>query len=251
MTDRLAILMFHVLDAQPAPTCFPVAAFEDAMARLAAGGFRTLRFTEAAALLAGRQALPERAVVLTFDDGDASVHGHAWPVLRRFDMTATVFALPPVSNGPRYFHGRRLLGRDELRQMHEAGIEIGAHTLDHPNLTRLSAAEVENQVRGSRTALEDVLGAAVPSFAYPYGRSNQTVREIVRRHFAYACTDALGLARAGEDPHGVPRIDAYYLRGCFGLLGSDWLPGYLRLRDLPRRARRHVADRLHPLRGGP
>jgi peptidoglycan/xylan/chitin deacetylase (PgdA/CDA1 family) len=242
--------MFHALDEQRGPIYFPVAQFEGAMARLHADGYHTMRFTEAAQRLAGRQALPERALVLTFDDGDASLFRHAWPVLQRFGMTATVFQLPPLANGTRLFQGRPLLGVDEIRQMHAAGIEIGAHTLDHPDLTRLSPAEVEEQVHGSRMALEDLLGAAVPSFAYPFGRSDGSVREIVRRHFAYACTDALELARPGDDPHTLARVDAYYLRGCFGLFHSGWLPFYLRLRNLPRRARRTVIARLPRFQGG-
>jgi peptidoglycan/xylan/chitin deacetylase (PgdA/CDA1 family) len=242
MTDRLPILMFHVLDEQREPTCFPVAEFKDALARLHDGGYRTLRFADAAQLLAGRQSLPERTLVLTFDDGDASLFRHAWPMLQRFGMTATVFQLPPLASGTRFFQGRPLLDASEIRQIHEAGIEIGAHSLDHPDLTRLSLAEVEEQVRGSRAALEDLLGAAVPSFAYPFGRNNQPVREIVRRHFAYACTDALRLGRSGDDPHTLARVDAYYLRGCFGLCLTDWLAWYLRLRNLPRRARRVFAE---------
>jgi len=214
------------------------------MAQLRAHDFRSLRFSEAAARLRAGECLPERSVVLTFDDGDATVYERAWPVLREHGMRATVFIMPDTRSGveverPRIFAGRRLMTSGQILEMHRAGIEFGSHTLSHPVLTRLPDAEVENEVSVSRAAIEDLLGTPVSSFAYPYGDHDGRCRRIVGQHFTYACTTSLGLAQPGIDVLALPRVEAHYLRSerLFDLIFTPGFPWYLRLRNIPRRIR--------------
>lgn len=253
MPAGLPILMFHAIDDAAAPSCFPPRQFRRAMAELHAHGYRTLRFSEAAAHLQTSRPLPERCVALTFDDGDASVYERAWPVLQELGMTATVFIMPEAARATtgehvRTFHCRRLLNSGEILEMHRLGIEFGAHTLHHRVLTRLPSAHIEDEILHSRMAIESLLGAKVSSFAYPYGRHDRRCRRIVGRHFAYACTDSLGLARPDSDGLALPRVDAYYLRSerLFDLVFTTRLPWYLRLRNIPRQIRRAVLAPFPP-----
>jgi peptidoglycan/xylan/chitin deacetylase (PgdA/CDA1 family) len=133
-----------------------------------------------------------------------------------------------------------MLAWHEIREMHDWGIDFGAHTLTHPDLTSLSLDRVEAEIRGSKEIVEDALGGQVECFAYPYGRHDRPSREIVRQHFACACSDRLGLARGGSDPYALERVDAYYLRSdrLFGVMLTGWLPWYLGARRIPRRIRR-------------
>jgi peptidoglycan/xylan/chitin deacetylase (PgdA/CDA1 family) len=239
--------MFHAIDDDPVPTSFPPERFRRAMAQLHAHDFRTLRLSEAAARLQAGRSLPQRTVVLTFDDGDASVYERAWPVLQAYDMSATVFVMPAapgMSDGEatRTFHGRRLLTAGQIRELHQAGIELGAHTLSHPVLPRLTTPEIEHEVRTSRAALEDLLGARVSAFAYPYGRHDWRCRQIVGQHFTCACSDALALATPTDDVLALPRVEAHYLRNerLFDLIFTTRLAWYLRLRKIPRHIRRVV-----------
>src|SRR5207302_6781187 len=130
----------------------------------------------------------------------------------------------------------------EIREMQRYGIRFGAHTLTHPDLTRLAPRAQELEVVQSQEAIQQALGVAVPCFAYPFGRSDAHVRDLARRHFTCACSDTLGFATRASDLYAVERIDAYYLRRdpLFGLTTTPLFPWYIRARAAPRAVRRFV-----------
>jgi peptidoglycan/xylan/chitin deacetylase (PgdA/CDA1 family) len=164
-------------------------------------------------------------------------------------MTATIFLITgtegwrsPTSRLPD-FEGRTMLSWNEIREMQHAGITFGAHTLTHRDLTRLSPDEVTAEVRNGKAVLEDALSATVDCFAYPFGRYDETSRIIVSEHFAYACSDTLGLLGSRSSLFAMERVDAYYLRTerLFGLMLSRWFPDYIRVRGMARMLRRMVS----------
>jgi peptidoglycan/xylan/chitin deacetylase (PgdA/CDA1 family) len=243
MSHTLPILMFHAIDDGPPPLCFPPALFRQAMARIVERGFRTVRLSEVAELIRARAELPERAVVLTFDDGDRSVYEDAWPILSKHKMTATVFALKPADDRtPRTFLGRPLLSRQQVQEMHRGGIDFGSHTLTHPDLTKLSTPQIEQELRQSKSHLEGIVGHPVSCFAYPFGRHDARCRRIARETFSCACGDALGLVRVGRsDVVAIERVESHYLRNpsLFDLIFSPRrLSWYLHVRNVPRRIRK-------------
>jgi len=249
MTGFIPVLTFHSLDDGRAPTSFGPALFARCMDTLARSGYRTLTLSEAASLAAARRPFPERSFVITFDDGYRNVFDCAFPVLSRHSFTATVFLttgrgdaagdadrLPPLFNG-------EMLSWGEIRAMKANGFDFGAHTLTHPDLTRLSPDDAAREMTVSRDAISRALGAPVSTFAYPYGRYDAASAEIAAREFACACSDELGLFTASSNLCAIPRIDAFYLRGerLFGLVRSPQLPLYLLLRNVPRTLRRRIA----------
>ena len=133
-----------------------------------------------------------------------------------------------------------MLSWPEVREMHRSGIDFGAHTLTHPDLTRLPRGRAETEICESRRVLEAKLGAPVRAFSYPYGRCDSRVRLIVEQHFDCACSDRLGLITAQSDPCALERVDAYYLRtdGLFDLMLTGAFPWYIWARSIPRRLRR-------------
>lgn len=218
------------------------------MARLHESGYRILGLMEAVDCLKERQPFPPRSFVLTFDDGYRSVYDEAFPVLQRYGLSATVFLAVGEGTTARStarlpsLGGRPMLAWREIREMHQWGVEFGAHTLTHPNLTRLPADRVEAEMRDSQAIIQDALGIPVECFAYPYGRHDRQSREIARRFFACACSDTLGLIDHKSDIYALERVDAYYLRTerLFGVMCSRWFPWYVRARRIPRRARRLI-----------
>ena len=244
----LPILAFHALDDRPAVAALPPRVFGRGIARLRERGHRTLGLLEAVDCVRRGTPFPGRTVVVTFDDGYRSVYEEAFPVLQHHGMTATVFLTvgePGASaSGDRLpsLEGRPMLSWTEIREMQHAGITFGAHTLTHPDLTRLPAGLIEIEVRASKATIEDRLGTPVVCFAYPYGRYDRRSHALVRQHFACACSDALGLMSARSDPWALERVDAYYLRTDrrFRVLLTPWFPAYLRMLDVPRRLRRRV-----------
>lgn len=251
MQDGLPILIFHTLGEHRLAISFSPKAFQRNMAMLYENGYRTVTLLEAAECVRQSRAFAPRSFVLTFDDGYQSVYDEAFPIMQRYDMSATIFITTGAHRprGP----GERLPSREnqsmlswrEIREMRDWGIAIGAHTCTHRDLTHLPADRIAVELRDSKAIIEDMLGAAVRSFAYPYGRHDHRSREIAQQHFQCACSDMLGLVTRHSCPYALERVDAYYLRpdGLFGLMLTRWFPMYVRLRRLTRGIKRALRAR--------
>jgi peptidoglycan/xylan/chitin deacetylase (PgdA/CDA1 family) len=104
---------------------------------------------------------------------------------------------------------RRILDGEGLRRMAGDGlVEIGGHSVSHPDLTRLSLAEQEHELTASKSSLEAVLGRPVSGFAYPHGESRQETRDLARRAgYSFACGVHSRPVRRGSDLYDLPRIE--------------------------------------------
>jgi peptidoglycan/xylan/chitin deacetylase (PgdA/CDA1 family) len=209
------ILMYHEI-ATPAETQSHLAVPPDQFAAqvqyLHDAGYRTVTFTEAAAALAGDPVrLPERAVVLTFDDGYADFHRQALPLLDKAGFTATVFVTTGwLADAGQHAAGTPLgpmLSWSQVREVAAAGVEIGAHSHSHPELDQISGAQLRTELTTPKELLEERLGQPVPSVAYPFGYSNARVRQAVRAAgYQHASAVANAMAKAGADEFAVPRL---------------------------------------------
>ncbi len=157
MSATIPILTFHAIDTRPSVLSCRPDVFRHGMATLHNAGYRTVGLLEAVECLRQRQPFPDWTFVVTFDDGYRSVHAEAFPVLRQFGMGATVFLTPGATADDRLppFEGRETLSWPEVREMHAAGIEFGAHTLTHPDLTRVGAVRIAREMRDSRDGIAD------------------------------------------------------------------------------------------------
>jgi peptidoglycan/xylan/chitin deacetylase (PgdA/CDA1 family) len=248
MTRSFPILTFHSIDYRPSIISFSPRLFERSMARLYDSGYRTLGLPELVDHMQQGVPFPEYSFAITFDDGYQSVYEQAFPILQRYGLSATVF-LTVGAKGNRtaaerlpQMEGRSMLSWGEIKEMRRCGVTFGAHTLTHPDLTRLPLAQAQAEICGSKEIIENALGEAVNCFAYPFGRYDQQCREIVRRHFVCACSDRLGLLRAGSDPYAMERVDSYYLRSekLFAAIPTKFFPLYIHARAVPRQLRRTV-----------
>ncbi|MDM7926997.1 MAG: polysaccharide deacetylase family protein [bacterium] len=159
--------------------------------------------------------LPEKPVVLTFDDSYESVLRNALPVLASAGFKATLFVITDYIGREnawdvnlgwiRFTH----LDWPGLRELRDAGWEIGSHTARHPDLTRISASRVESELRDSRRILEDGLNRPVRFLSFPFGRYNDTVLDAMR---LAGYEKAVGFRlRKPEDKTLVFERKAYYL----------------------------------------
>jgi peptidoglycan/xylan/chitin deacetylase (PgdA/CDA1 family) len=150
-----------------------------------------------------------RSISITFDDAYLALADFALPFLLELGLTATVFvvagAVGGVSSWTGEARGRPIMTQSQLREFHARGIEFGAHSLSHPDLTRLTDADAEAEIGGSKAALEDILSSPVTSFAYPYGAYDRRIRDIAARHYARAFTTQEGRNEAGDDPLALKR----------------------------------------------
>jgi peptidoglycan/xylan/chitin deacetylase (PgdA/CDA1 family) len=241
----LPILMYHSLDTSQSVVSVSPQRFAEHMACLANLGVRGIGLRDALVHHAAHGMWPERAVVITFDDGYANFFEHGLPTLQQYGFTATVFQVtgfvgqrndwgpPPAGLGT-----LPILAWPQLREMSAAGIEIGAHTRTHPDLRGLPAEAVERELAGSRTDIEQHVGTAVWTCAYPFGAFDGPSLRIAGQEFRAACTTVLARAR-GEPLHRLPRVDMYYVRrpGDLARLVCGQLDRYLTVRRWGRRVR--------------
>lgn len=180
--------------------------------------------------------VPPRTAVITFDDGYRDFVTEAFPPLRRYGFTATVFlATNRIQDTPARIEGVDYMTWREVREYHELGIEFGSHTVSHPDLRSLGPEEIDYEVCFSKESIEDQLGAAVRTFAYPFAFPEEDrsfvrfLEDLLKSHgFESAVSTILGRARGNDDRFFLPRlpINSWDDRALFHakLEGSyDWL----------------------------
>jgi peptidoglycan/xylan/chitin deacetylase (PgdA/CDA1 family) len=168
--------------------CVSVATFESHLRWLAANGFSSVPLS-----LAGRvfdagmtEALPARSVVLTFDDGYRDNYDFAWPLLKRYGFTATIFLVSDAVGGYNHFDAGltgdpvSMLGWEQVREMLAAGIAFGSHTCSHPDsLVDLDDERLRYELAGSKAMLEEGLNAEIGEFSYPHDQLDARVEAAV------------------------------------------------------------------------
>jgi len=172
--------------------------FDDQMRYLHGKGYRTVSLNQALAPPARRN-LPEKPIVITFDDGTLDFWEHGKPVLERYDFTATLFVVTGRVGGHSDWDRelgepeRPLMSWEQVERLHESGHEIGSHTETHRPLTELSDDEVRGELMHSREALFEKLGVAPNVLAYPRGFYEARHKRLARESgYWAACAVILG-----------------------------------------------------------
>jgi len=213
----LAILGFHKIG--PAPdgweTWFyvPQATFVSYLDYFKEGGWQVLDVAAFLRGLAEPDSLPERAALITFDDGYRSILDYGLPELRLFNYPAVMFVPTAFIGGHNDFDAgnepeEAICGWEELRELERCGVSVQSHGVSHRAFSGLSPAEQEQELLRSKAALEDGLGKPVEVFSYPYGDCGPEPRAarglLGRTGYRAACL-------YGGGPHRVPVADPYRL----------------------------------------
>jgi peptidoglycan/xylan/chitin deacetylase (PgdA/CDA1 family)/GT2 family glycosyltransferase len=207
------VLTYHSVSDDPPE---PIRRWSVTPARLRAhltalrhAGFTGLTVTELVACYRGTRALPERPVVLTFDDGYEDFLLEALPALTDAGFPSTLYASSGLLRDEKSAARRpgRMLDWRQLGEVAAAGVEIGAHSHTHRELDTLSRREAAWEVEHSGQRLRDELGLPVSTFAYPYGYSNRAVRAAVRdAGYDAACGVKNAYSHTGDDRWALSRI---------------------------------------------
>lgn len=202
----LGIITYHAIDNSGDVIATSPALFRQQMAWLSAKNLKGISLVEAFEHLDATGRFPDRSVVLTFDDGFQSVLEVAMPELRRHKFSATLFM-------PSDFVGRRdMIDEGGLQTLAGEGIEIGAHSVSHCDLTRISSELLQFELADGKQRLEQLIQRPVRSLAYPTGYHNQSVRKAAAGLYWLACTTELGFVSADDDRMRLKRLDAYFLK---------------------------------------
>jgi peptidoglycan/xylan/chitin deacetylase (PgdA/CDA1 family) len=200
-------------------------------------GYQTLSLSQLHAVFESGN-IPSKAVVITFDDGYQDFYTDAFPSLRRYGFTATVFlATNRIQDTPMRMEGVEYMTWREVRELHAEGIEFGSHTVSHPDLRSLGPEEIDYEVGYSKETIEDQLGASVNSLAYPFAFPEEDrsftrfLVDVLENHgFESGVSTVLGRATRGGNRFFLPRLpvnswDDYSLLRAKLEGGYDWLHG--------------------------
>lgn len=180
--QALRVLMYHRLAGAPDRSTVPAAVLDRQLSWLRARGYALVSLRDVVRHVSDGTPLPPRPVLLTFDDGTADAHDDLLPVLRRHGVPAAVFVVPALVGETRPYDGapRRFASADQLRALAGAGIDVGLHSFEHVDLSRLSPAEVAEDVRRCAGWLERAGVPWQPALAFPFGaypRKDPAARE--------------------------------------------------------------------------
>lgn len=171
--SAVPVLMYHSISPIPDKVSHPYfqtntdpATFYKQMEWLAKNGYRAIPLTEIEEELKHPNQDRRKPFVVTFDDGFKDFLENAFPVLKNFHFTATVF-LPTGYVGQRLME-KQCLSWEEVRSLQAEGIEFGSHTVTHPKLHRLSSAMLHQEISNSKETIEHSTGEKVNTFSYPY-----------------------------------------------------------------------------------
>ncbi|MCM8800954.1 MAG: polysaccharide deacetylase family protein [Candidatus Omnitrophica bacterium] len=175
------ILMYHSITEQVQPgNRLQVSkdAFTRQMQFLKKHNYRVIPLEELGDLIKAKKKIPYKTVVITFDDGYKDNYLYAFPILKKYNLYATIFLIVDEIDRPQ----QDRLSWEEIRQMQDSGIiTFGSHSLDHPFLTELSSLdELRRQIFDSKRILEERLGRHINAFAYPSGRFNEIIKNLVK-----------------------------------------------------------------------
>lgn len=179
------ILLYHHVDMNGKNSRYFVdpAMFEQQMQWLYDHGYKTVTTTQLINVIKNGGQLPERPVVITFDDGDASIYKNAFPIMQKYGFVG-VFYL--ITN---YFGSSGVVTVEQVREMLNAGWEIGSHSISHQDLS-LNHALINSEMNDSRSRLESLFSVTINTFAYPFGRVDEVVTS---RAYKYGYLGAMGL----------------------------------------------------------
>lgn len=191
----IPILLYHYVEYVKDPgdtirkslNIIPVV-FDEEVKTLKNAGYTFLTPKDLADILDEKMELPQKPVILTFDDGYRDFYTDVYPILKKYNVKAVAFIVPNFLNKPNNMDTWMLkeLAKSNL-------VEIGAHTMNHSYLAGLPKKRVEYEVIESKKYLEKILGIPIVSFAYPYGAfDNQAIKVVQDAGFKTAVTTIHG-----------------------------------------------------------
>jgi len=209
LKNRASVLMYHSVGVNDAFFTVQSEDFELQLQYIKSRGFAALKLSELVGRLEGGEEISNCAV-LTFDDGYKDNYTNVFPLLKKYNIPATIFIITGLIGGEQKVSSGEvlpMLESSEMREMHASGlVEFMPHTVSHRRITELGREEVQRELKESRYALEGMFSEEADIFAYPFGAYNEEVVAVLEEQgFKGAVTVKEGLVGAANDIYRLPR----------------------------------------------
>ena len=219
----IPVLMYHkVVDKELVTQhkiYVTVHTFKNHLKFLHSSGFTPITFKEYlefSELKYSGKKFPHKPVIITFDDGYRNNYTHMLPLMKQYHFKGVLFLLGDFKISYNFWDADQGEHRDELMDLEEKkafvaeGWEIGAHSMSHPDLTKLSAEEVWQELNESKNNLETSLQTQVISFAYPTGHVNNEVKDITQKAgFTFGVSTDTGGLHLEDDRFQIFRVNIF------------------------------------------
>jgi len=212
-TQKIPILMYHMvkdrLTERERKVHVSKKTFEKQIRAFAKRDFTAISLADIYNAFVTGDALPANPVVITFDDGYLDNFEIAFPILKTYGFTATIFLPTHLIDNKEHtiFNKHALMNWHEIKRMHGEGICFASHTATHPHLTTLNDEEILNELVTSKELVERYLGEKCDFMAYPYGDFDTKVRDMTgKAGYLAACSVMIGLNKQGDDLFSLKRI---------------------------------------------
>jgi len=205
------VLMYHSIAYEKDNAVrLPVEKFEEQMKYLKDNGYYTITLTDLYDYLMKNTPVPEKSVVLTFDDGYEDNYITMFPILKKYNFKATIFVITAnIDKDVRNMTSKQLL------EMEKFGVDIESHTVNHEHLKELTKNEQLITITQSKNDLEKMLNKKINFIAYPYGEYNKSTLEVTKEAgYTMAFTTD---GRWSTKKNGIFSLDRVYISSAFDM----------------------------------
>ena len=202
---KVIILAYHCVNKGNIPFCVKPDIFEKHLLLLKKQQFQDLSLSDYIdAMKTDKKMRSGKYVVITFDDGWRDNYTDAFPILKNYGYTATIFLTIAYIGEKKDY-----LTWEQVMEMKKAGLEFGSHTLTHPRLTKIPIAEARQEIMESKELLEGQLGEEIKTFCYPYGAYSRDIIELVKEAGYEGAVVTPPSGRCEESIYTIRRVGLY------------------------------------------
>lgn len=198
------IICYHSVredETQKGPIVIPKDIFREQLKTINENGYITLTMSELNDYLFKDKPIPQKSVVITFDDGYRDNYTNAFPILKEFNMKATIFIISSYINKDLY------LTEKQIKEMNDYGIDIESHTVSHKRLSTFSYNDQLRELKDSKEVIEKLTQKPVVSVAYPEGiYNNDTKKAVIEAGYSMGFTIEKGYADRKDNLAQINRI---------------------------------------------
>ena len=200
------VLNYHRIDSGIRHSLVvPPEEFKKQMQYLHNEGYHSITLDEVYDYVTKGTELPDKPVLITFDDGYIDNYQHAMPILKEYNMKATLFMISGSVGENRF------VGLEQLKEMQANGIDIQSHTVNHKDLRHMSLQQARDELVSSKAVLEDSMKHPVRYIAYPGGFTNKDIDTIAEESgYRMAFNVKAGNVQPGQDLFNLPRQAVFF-----------------------------------------